>query len=95
MLLLDWLTFIKKNITASSSCRFSISMVYFGLMLNVGSFGQNIYITQLIFGAVEIPSMLSSLVLNQHVGRRISQTAFLFFGGAACLLVLVVPKGNL
>ncbi|XP_056869271.1 solute carrier family 22 member 13-like isoform X2 [Takifugu flavidus] len=71
---------------------FSISMVYFGLTLNVGSFGQNIYITQLIFGAVEIPSMLSSFVLNQHVGRRISQTAFLFFGGAACLLVLVVPK---
>ncbi|XP_029698437.1 solute carrier family 22 member 13-like isoform X4 [Takifugu rubripes] len=71
---------------------FSISMVYFGLTLNVGSFGQNIYITQLIFGAVEIPSMLSSFVLNQHVGRRISQTAFLFFGGATCLLVLVVPK---
>lgn len=69
-------------------------MVYFGLALNVGSFGQNIYITQLIFGAVDILSMLSSFVLNQRLGRRISQTGFLFCGGAACLLVLVVPKGN-
>lgn len=68
--------------------------MYFGLALNVGSFGQNIYITQLIFGAVEIPSMLSSFALNQHLGRRTSQTGFLFFGGAACLLVLVVPEGN-
>lgn len=68
--------------------------MYFGLSFNVGSFGQNIYITQLIFGAVEIPSILSSFALNQRLGRRISQTGFLFFAGAACLLVLAVPKGN-
>lgn len=68
--------------------------MYFGLSFNVGSFGQNIYVTQLIFGAVEIPSILSSFALNQRLGRRISQTGFLFFAGAACLLVLAVPKGN-
>lgn len=68
--------------------------MYFGLSFNVGSFGQNIYITQLIFGAVEIPSILSSFALNQRLGRRISQTGFLLFAGAACLLVLAVPKGN-
>lgn len=72
-----------------------MSLVYFGLSLNVGSFGLNVYLTQLAFGASEIPSVLSGFVLNQHLGRRLSEAGFLFFGGAACHLVLAAPKGTI
>ncbi|XP_033494475.2 solute carrier family 22 member 13-like [Epinephelus lanceolatus] len=71
---------------------FSTSLLYFGMSLNVGSFGLNIYLTQFIFGAVEIPAQLSTLFLIQRFGRRISQAGFLLFGGAAFLLVLAIPK---
>lgn len=54
----------------------------------------NVYLTQFIFGIVELPAVLSGFILNQHLGRRISQAGFLLFGGAACLLVLAIPKGT-
>lgn len=47
-----------------------------------------------MFGIVEIPANLSGFVLIQHIGRRISQAGFLFFGGAACLVILAIPKGT-
>ncbi|KAM9841690.1 solute carrier family 22 member 13-like [Aulostomus maculatus] len=75
-----------------SNTRFSTSLLYYGLSLNVGSFGLDIYLTQFIFGVVEIPALLSSLFLTQHIGRRISQAGFLFLGGAACLVTLAIPK---
>uniref|UniRef100_UPI0037E7757D solute carrier family 22 member 13-like n=1 Tax=Semicossyphus pulcher TaxID=241346 RepID=UPI0037E7757D len=71
---------------------FAISLLYYGLSLNVSGFGVDIFLTQFIFGLVEIPANLGSLVLIQHCGRRICQAGFLGFGGAACLLVLAVPK---
>lgn len=79
---------------SKSDTRFSSSMLYYGLSLNVGSFGLNIFLTQFIFGIVEIPAVLSNFVLTQRLGRRLSQAGFLFFGGAACLLILAIPKGT-
>lgn len=69
-------------------------MLYYGFSLNVGSFGLNIFLNQFIFGIVEIPAILSNFVLTQRLGRRLSQAGFLFFGGAACLLILAIPKGT-
>uniref|UniRef100_A0A3B5AVF5 Solute carrier family 22 member 13-like n=1 Tax=Stegastes partitus TaxID=144197 RepID=A0A3B5AVF5_9TELE len=74
---------------------FAASLLFYGLTLNVGSFGTNIYLTQLIFALVEIPANICSLTLIQHFGRRICEACFLFFGGVACLVVLAVPNGIL
>ena len=68
--------------------------MYYGLTLNVGNFGLDIYLTQFIFGLVEIPANLGSLPLIQHFGRRICQAGGLIFAGCACLGILVIPKGN-
>ncbi|XP_074549422.1 solute carrier family 22 member 13-like [Halichoeres trimaculatus] len=70
---------------------FAASLLYYGLSLNVGSFGLNIYLTQFIFGLVEIPANLGSLVLIQRFGRRICQSCFSIFGGVACLVILTIP----
>lgn len=69
--------------------------MYYGLSLNVGNFGLDIYLTQFVFGAVEIPARVGSLPLLQRFGRRICQAGVLFFGGAACLGILAIPTGNL
>lgn len=74
--------------------RFGTSLMYYGLSLNVGSFGLDIYLTQFIFGLVEFPARLGSLPVLQFIGRRIGQSVVLLFGGLACLGILVIPKGT-
>ncbi|CAJ1082090.1 solute carrier family 22 member 13-like [Xyrichtys novacula] len=71
---------------------FAASFLYYGLSLNVGSFGLDIYLTQLIFGFVEIPANLSALVFSQVAGRKKCISFFAIFGGATCLAVLAIPK---
>ncbi|XP_042366767.1 solute carrier family 22 member 13-like [Plectropomus leopardus] len=85
-------SYLRKHTLLMGCNWFSTSLLYFGMSLNVGSFGLNIYLTQFIFGLVEIPAQLSSLALIQHFGRRICQAGFLLFGGVAFLMILAIPK---
>lgn len=55
----------------------------------------NIYITQLVFGGVEVPGSLLSFTLNQRIGRRLTQLGSLFLAGAASLSILAIPRGTL
>ncbi|KAG5276577.1 hypothetical protein AALO_G00107280 [Alosa alosa] len=65
-------------------------LVYYGLSLNISDFGINIYLTQFIFGLVEMPARTITLfTLNRS--RRISQLAFLTVGGLACLMTIFIP----
>uniref|UniRef100_A0A8C3HZI6 Solute carrier family 22 member 13 n=1 Tax=Chrysemys picta bellii TaxID=8478 RepID=A0A8C3HZI6_CHRPI len=68
------------------------SLVYYGLSLNVGSFGLDIYLTQLVFGAVEIPARFGCIFLLQWFGRKKCQGFFLLLGGAMCLIITRIPK---
>lgn len=69
--------------------------MYYGLSLNVGNFGLDIYLTQFIFGVVELPARLGSLPLLQRLGRKKVQAAVLIFGGVACLALIAIPEGTL
>lgn len=76
-----------------SHLRFVNVLVYYGLSLNISDFGMNIYLTQLIFGLVEMPARTITLfTLNRS--RKISQLAFLTVGGLACLLTVFIPSGT-
>lgn len=70
------------------------SLVYYGVSLNVGNFGLDIYLTQLIFGIAEFPARLSCFPLIQRFGRRICQSAVLLLGGTACLVIPAIPVGE-
>ncbi|KPP57036.1 solute carrier family 22 member 13-like, partial [Scleropages formosus] len=65
-------------------------LVYYGLSLGVSHLGVNLYLTQFVFGVVEIPAR-SLVMLFLPCSRRLPQSAFLAVGGAACLLTLAVP----
>ncbi|XP_005882689.1 PREDICTED: solute carrier family 22 member 13 [Myotis brandtii] len=67
------------------------SLGYFGLSLQVGDFGLDIYLTQLIFGAVEVPARYSSIFMMQWFGRRWSQMGTLVLGGLMCISTIFVP----
>ncbi|XP_075994215.1 solute carrier family 22 member 13-like [Genypterus blacodes] len=86
------LAYLRKRTLIMGYIWFGTSMVYYGLSLNVGGFGLNIYLTQFIFSATEFSARLGTLPLIQRFGRRLCQAAALFFGGSACLLILAIPK---
>ncbi|KAM9332634.1 solute carrier family 22 member 13b [Pholidichthys leucotaenia] len=85
-------SYLRKRALIMSCVWFGTSLMYYGLSLNVGSFGLNIYLTQFIFGVVEFPARLGSLPLLQLIGRRICQAGVLLFGGLACIGTLAIPR---
>uniref|UniRef100_A0A665TBC8 Solute carrier family 22 member 6-B-like n=1 Tax=Echeneis naucrates TaxID=173247 RepID=A0A665TBC8_ECHNA len=68
-------------------------LVYYGLSLGVSRLGTNLYLTQFVFGLVEIPAR-SLVLLVLPCSRRLSQSGFLAVGSLACLLMLTVPADN-
>lgn len=75
-------------------CRFADSLGFYGLSFQVEDFGLNVYLTQLIFGAVEVPGRLLSLFMMQWFGRRWSQSGTLVLGGLMCILIIFIPAGT-
>ncbi|ERE76399.1 solute carrier family 22 member 13-like protein [Cricetulus griseus] len=69
------------------------SLVYYGLGLQVGDFGLDIYLTQVIFGAVEVPARFSSIFLMEKLGRKWSQLGSLTLAGVMCVVIIFIPAG--
>ncbi|XP_007943898.1 solute carrier family 22 member 13 [Orycteropus afer afer] len=67
------------------------SLTYFGLSLQVGDFGLDIYLTQLVFGAVEVPARYSSIFMMEKLGRKWSQLGTLVLGGLMCITIIFIP----
>ncbi|XP_008584795.1 PREDICTED: solute carrier family 22 member 13 [Galeopterus variegatus] len=67
------------------------SLGFFGLSLQVGDFGLDIYLTQLIFGAVEVPARYSSIFMMERFGRKWSQMGTLVVGGLMCITTTFIP----
>ncbi|XP_077410080.1 solute carrier family 22 member 13b isoform X2 [Vanacampus margaritifer] len=84
--------YLRKRALIMGYVWFGISVVYYGLSLNVGNFGLNIYLTQFVFGLVELPARLGSLPLIGRFGRRRVEAMMLLFAGATCLSIIAVPK---
>ncbi|XP_047460358.1 solute carrier family 22 member 6-B isoform X2 [Mugil cephalus] len=55
--------------------------------------GTDLYLTQFVFGLVEIPAR-TLVLLVLPCSRRFSQSGFLAFGGLACLLMLAIPADH-
>lgn len=56
---------------------FGVNFSYYGLTLNLSGMGLNIYQTQLLFGAVELPSKFAVYFLVRHAGRRFTEAGML------------------
>ncbi|XP_007438559.2 solute carrier family 22 member 6-A-like [Python bivittatus] len=72
---------------------FATSFAYYGLAMDLQNFNFNIYLTQLVFGAVDIPAKFISVLTIMYVGRRFSQALSLILAGVCILANIFVPQG--
>uniref|UniRef100_A0A8B9ERI3 Solute carrier family 22 member 6 n=1 Tax=Anser cygnoides TaxID=8845 RepID=A0A8B9ERI3_ANSCY len=73
---------------------FSTSFAYYGLAMDLQGFGVDIYLSQLVFGAVDIPAKLASVLAISGAGRRVAQGASLGLAGVCILANIIVPMGG-
>ncbi|XP_054651360.1 solute carrier family 22 member 6 isoform X2 [Dunckerocampus dactyliophorus] len=65
------------------------ALTYFGICMNIGSFGVGVYSAQFFSGLAETPCLLIPLV---RLGRRPTSMMTLFLSGTACLLSLMLSR---
>ncbi|KAM7123866.1 LOW QUALITY PROTEIN: solute carrier family 22 member 13-like [Ciconia maguari] len=81
-----------RKVTLIMSCTwFADSPVYY-VSLSVTSFGLDIYLTQLAFGAVELPARFCCIFLLQWFGRKKTQAVLLLLSGLMCLIITGIPE---
>lgn len=62
--------------------------------MDLQKFGVNIYLIQVIFGAVDIPAKVVITVCMSFIGRRPSQCGALIIAGVTILINILVPYGK-
>uniref|UniRef100_A0A8C6YZ21 Solute carrier family 22 member 7 n=1 Tax=Nothoprocta perdicaria TaxID=30464 RepID=A0A8C6YZ21_NOTPE len=65
----------------SGAVWFGVAFSYYGMSMNLTGFGLDIYLSQFVFGIIEIPAKLIMYVLVNRVGRRQSQAWTLILTG--------------
>jgi MFS family permease len=63
---------------------FSVYLVYYGLVLNLGNIGGDLYINSILSGAVEIPAVALSILILLKGGRRWPLALTMMLSGVAC-----------
>ncbi|KAF4518356.1 hypothetical protein B566_EDAN007083 [Ephemera danica] len=71
---------------------FTLYLVYYGLMLNLGNMAGDLYLNVVVAGLVELPAIALSIMLLLRSGRRVPLCLTIAGSGVACLLTLVVPQ---
>ncbi|XP_036963976.1 solute carrier family 22 member 7-like isoform X3 [Acanthopagrus latus] len=73
---------------------FAVACTYYGLSLNIEGFGVNIYLTQFIFGTIEVPGKALIYFTVKKIGRRFSQAGSLVLTGLCVLCNIFIPQDN-
>ncbi|XP_059810891.1 solute carrier family 22 member 6-A-like [Hypanus sabinus] len=71
---------------------FSMSFAYYGLSIDLQGFGVDIYLIQLIFGAVDFPAKITAFLMLSLIGRRFTQVTTLTLAGSTLLANAIIPK---
>ncbi|XP_038116543.1 solute carrier family 22 member 21 isoform X3 [Culex quinquefasciatus] len=69
---------------------FTMNLVYYGLVLNMNSFGGNIYLNSALAGLVEIPAIALAMYIINRTGKKWLFCATFFACSLACLCAAVV-----
>ncbi|XP_072395850.1 organic cation transporter protein-like isoform X2 [Diabrotica undecimpunctata] len=69
---------------------FSVYLVYYGLVLNLGNIGGNLYVNSALQGVVEIPAIAISIYFLLKKGRRWPLSLTMITSGIACILTFPI-----
>ena len=68
------------------------TLVYFGLSYNVAALSGNLYVNNVINGAVELVAYLMCIALLDILGRRFLLSGLMITGGAVCIISMVLRE---
>ncbi|XP_062375614.1 solute carrier family 22 member 7-like [Sardina pilchardus] len=71
---------------------YGVASTFYGISFNITGFGVNIYLTQFIMAAVEIPAKVAIFYLLDKIGRRKTECGALFLAGICLAITVVVPR---
>ncbi|VTJ50990.1 Hypothetical predicted protein [Marmota monax] len=77
---------------SATFARFSNSVAYYGLAMDLQKFGLSIYLVQALFGIIDIPAMLVATTTMIYVGRRATVASFLILAGLMVIANMFVPE---
>ncbi|XP_016125265.1 solute carrier family 22 member 7-like isoform X2 [Sinocyclocheilus grahami] len=70
---------------------YGVASTYYGISLNITSFGLDLYLTHFIYAAIEVPAKILIYFSLNKVGRRITQTGTLVLTGFCILINIITP----
>ncbi|XP_042094235.1 solute carrier family 22 member 10-like isoform X2 [Ovis aries] len=83
---------LRKRICLLSFVRFAITIPHFGIFMNLQHFGSNIFLFQVIFGALTVSVRSLAVLPLNHLGRRPTQMFLMFLVGISILVNTFVPQ---
>ncbi|XP_077351073.1 solute carrier family 22 member 7-like isoform X2 [Festucalex cinctus] len=83
---------LRKISLVSGIAWYGTAVTYYGISLNLGGFGLNVYLTQFVYAAIEIPAKLLIYLLIDRVGRRPCLVGTLVLTGTCVGVNIFVPK---
>ncbi|NXH41253.1 S22A7 protein, partial [Dicaeum eximium] len=83
---------LRKISLCSGVVWFGVAFSYYGMSMNLTGFGLSIYLSQFVFGVIEIPAKMVMYVLVNRAGRQQSQAWTLILAGVCIGANIVIPK---
>ncbi|XP_051502983.1 solute carrier family 22 member 7 [Myxocyprinus asiaticus] len=71
---------------------FCVATITYGISLNITGFGLNLYLTQFVYGAIEVPAKLSIYYLLDKIGRRKTEAGALLLAGISLMINIFIPR---
>lgn len=84
-------------IVSFSILRIVVCLTYYGLALNSGDFGSNMYLSFLLQALMDLPASIIILLLLDRTGRKPLMVGSMMVGGLGCLLTvftMIYAEGN-
>ncbi|XP_047065772.1 organic cation/carnitine transporter 2-like [Lolium rigidum] len=82
-----------RRLAAIMTVSFGVGTVYYGMPLNVGNLGSNLYLSVMYNALAELPSSILCWLLMGRINRRSSVIGLTAAAGLCSLACVVIPQG--